>query len=780
MATPGSTRSRVTLDIIGIVQGVGFRPTIAVAATRRGISGFIRNQAGRVRLVIEGEGVEVDRFISDLPSELPPQARVDEVRILSREPLAREWTGAPFRILESTTPDAPRSSIPADLAICSDCRRDVLDARSRFYGYPFTTCTNCGPRYTVVTGTPYDRARTSLAPFPLCEECLADYSDPGNRRFHAQSIACPRCGPWLSLLDEAGREIPGRPLIHARRALAEGRILAIRGLGGFLLAVDASDAPAVERLRRRKLRPDKPFAVMARNMEVIERLCLVDDEARRILEGPKAPIVVLDQRQETGLAASLDRLSPGTRTLGVMMPATPLQLLLAEPLAEDDTPPFDLLVMTSGNRGGEPICVDNGEALERLRGIADLLLVHNREIRLRADDSLVGIVAGKPRTWRRARGWAPETIRLAAPLDRAVLALGADLKNTVALGSEREVAVSPHVGDLETADAIDALGDAIEALQSCHRCRPEAIAVDLHPDMHSSRLGRRYAAERGLPLVEVQHHHAHALAVMAEHGADEAMALVFDGTGLGSDGNIWGAELLSVGPEGFQRLASFKDVPLPGGDEAVRRPARQLVARWLDSGIVITPAWREHLGLDDAQLEALSTQCLRGLNAPRTHAAGRVFDSFSVLAGVAPRRATYEAHAAVLLEAAAMRSGGGAGIEVPFGIVERDGLLMVDWGPAFAEFADRPPDARLACLMARGFHRAMCDAALAMARGGLERCGLRRIALAGGVMMNRRFADQLTGGLKISGFEVLLPREIPPNDGGISLGQVVAAGGRSC
>ncbi len=782
MAHAGNHRlpanSRITVELTGTVQGVGFRPAIAVAAARRGISGSIRNRAGCVCLVIEAGAALAEAFLEDLPGILPRQARIDEARVVARESLPETWRPAPFRILESEAGDRPRISIPADLSMCEGCRAEVLDPGSRYFGYPFTTCTDCGPRYTVVDGVPYDRGRTALARFPLCDACLAEYRDPANRRFHAQSIACPECGPRLALLDSKGRPVPGEPLAAARAALAAGAIVAVRGLGGFLLVADAFDEGTLLRLRERKRRPHKPFAVMARSLEAIERWCRLDGAAREVLAGPRAPVAILDVLADAGSRLPLALLSPGMDTLGVMLPTTPLNLLLAEPLPGDATGPFDMLVMTSGNRGGEPICIGNGEALERLSGIADFFLIHDREILLRNDDSLVRVMDGRARVWRRARGFAPDAIRLAAPLGRTVLALGAELKNAIALGFDDQVVLSPHIGDLETPEALEGLEVVLDRFPRFFQREPEVIAVDLHPDMQCSRIGRRFAADRGLEIVEVQHHHAHAMAVMAEHGVDESLALVFDGTGLGTDGRIWGAELLHVTRGGWRRLGTFADAPLPGGDAAVDHPVRQLVGRWVDAGVEVSAAWRERLAIDDEALEAWALQCRRGLNTPRSHAAGRVFDAFSVMIGACGSRVSYEGQAAVLLEVAAERSTAGRPPEVPFDVDERDDLFVIDWAPAFLGFAKRPPLEGTTPDWALGFHEAFRAAGLRMARFGRERTGISRIALGGGVMMNRIVTERLAHGLRELGFEVFLADSIPPNDGGIALGQVLAGRAR--
>jgi len=778
----GAEAIRLTLDVRGQVQGVGFRPTLARLATAAGLTGYVQNRSGTVRLVVEGPAAVVERFAAELPARLPRQARLEEVVEVSRDVVSSGDRFPGFAIAESAAAGELRISIPADLAVCEDCAREVFDPASRFFGYPFTTCTNCGPRYTVVEGMPYDRERTALKKFPLCSACRAEYEDPGNRRYHAESIACPVCGPRLALHDRDGRpRAEPDPLRAARRALREGLIVAVRGLGGFLLAVDPFQTAAVARLRERKRRPHKPFAVMARDLATAERYGRVSAATARLLGSPMAPIAILDARREACEAAGLplELLAPGTGTLGIMLPTTPLHRLLAEPLPGDPVGRFDLLVMTSGNRRGEPICLTNEEAFERLAGIADLFLCHDRDIALRNDDSLCLEIAGEPRVLRRARGYAPNAIRLRRPLARTVLALGAELKNTVALGFENQVVLSPHVGDLETPEAVDGLIEAARILPEYLGREPEAVAVDLHPDMRSTRHGRELAARRGLPLVAVQHHHAHAVACLAEHGIAEGLALVFDGTGLGTDGSIWGGELLRVGPEGFVRLGTFAGVPLPGGDAAVRRPARQAAARLLAAGRSPDDRLRRRLGLTEEELAVLAYQCRTGTNAPRTHAVGRAFDAFAALVGIAPREVTYEGQAAVWMEAAArsFAAGGGTAPSLPYRVVERDGLLVADLGPLFVEVAERPDAAERAGELAAGFHVAVVGAAVEMVRRAAPAAGLSVVALSGGAMQNRILVEGLVAELRRMGYAELLHRLVPPGDGGVALGQAVVAGG---
>lgn len=773
---------RLTLDLRGVVQGVGFRPTLARIAVADHLAGYVQNRSGTVRLVVEGARAEIERFVARLPERLPRQARLDEVVEISRAvvPPGEELCG--FEIAESAASGSMRISIPADLAMCEDCAREVLDPGSRFFGYPFTTCTSCGPRYTVVEGMPYDRERTALRAFPLCPACRAEYGDPSNRRYHAESIACPACGPRLRLLDAGGAIVDAPdPLRIAREAIRDGRIVAVRGLGGFLLAVNPFDRAALARLRDLKRRPHKPFAVMALDLRAAARYCRVPEAMARLLESPIAPIAILDA--DPGACASaglpLDLLAPGTTTLGVMLPTSPLHLLLAEPLPGDPVARFELLVMTSGNRRGEPICITNAEAVERLSGIADLFLCHDREIALRNDDSLCAEISGEPRVLRRARGYAPAPIRLEAPLARTVLAMGAELKNAIALGFEDEVVLSPHVGDLETPEALDGLLEVVRVFPVYFAREPEVVAVDLHPDMRATRVGIETAARLGAPVVAVQHHHAHAAACMAEHGVPDALALVFDGTGLGTDGAIWGGELLHVTPAGFTRKGTFAGVPLPGGDAAVRRPARQAIARLLACGARLDGSLLERLGVSDLELEALRYQCGAGAAAPLTHAVGRAFDAFAALVDVAPAAVTYEGQAAVWLEAAArdFESGGGVAPDLPFDFLVDSETAIIDLAPLFAEVAELALPRARAGELAAGFHRAIAGAAVALARRGAAETGVSTVALSGGVMLNRIVVDRIVAGLRREGYMTLLHRAVPPGDGGIALGQAVVAGG---
>ena len=826
----GAARVSVSLVLRGVVQGVGMRPTLARLARAAGLGGSVQNRSGDVFLTLEGEGSSVETFLAELPRRLPPQAQLEALIRLATKPCAASSPG--FTILDSPT-SAKRSGqgtqtralvITPDLAPCPACHAELLDPDDRRHRYAFTTCTDCGPRYTVVEATPYDRARTTLIGFPLCSECAREYADPADRRYHAQSTACPACGPQLSALTAAGTPIAGDPLDLARACLTDGGMVALKGVGGFQLVASARSRSAIAALRRHKARPDQPVALMAASVDTVRRACRLDPETQRLLTDPSAPIVLLDRLADAD-GLPLELLAPDTSTLGVMLPASPLHVLLA-------AGPLDWLVVTSGNAPGAPICLDDAEALDAL-SFVDLVLTHDRPIAWRADDS---IVAPSGQVLRRARGFAPAAVRLHQPLSRTVLALGAGLKNTVALGtartpiqnapvalhtwlgtarpsgalrraqgtprprnqrvfalaSDREhplgrsalepgadgsvrvldrcpghVALSPHIGDLASPGAIDACTDLARALPRLLQADVDVVAVDLHPDLASTRIGEALARDLGVPLVRVQHHHAHAAACLAENHVDEGLALVFDGVGLGSDGTLWGGELLHVEPGSFTRLGTLAPAPLPGGDAAVRHPSRQLVGRLAATQQALD--WR---GVDPQAAAIWARQCERGVNAPVTHAAGRLFDSVAAALGLAPRTITYEGQAAIRLETAAHGWAGDVpALSLPVSVAS-DGLLVIDWAPVFG--ALRAGQAIPAGAWALAFHRALAHAAAEL----VQRAGHAElpVALSGGVFQNRLLTQLVCDALAAQGRRVVQHRVVPPNDGGIALGQAVIAG----
>lgn len=742
-------------SVRGTIQGVGFRPAVQRTATRFGLSGSVQNRSGSVRLVLKGRPENISSFLKSLPSELSFPAHIDELVRLSTVDICSDECSGEFVIVESESDQNYAVSFPPDLSVCDKCVTEIFDPEDRRCGYPFTTCTLCGPRYTVIEGMPYDRERTTLRHFPLCEECMAEYTDTQGRRFHAESTACPRCGPALS-----------RPIAEVRRVIAEGEIVAVRGIGGFLLAVDAFNEESILRLRQRKERPHKPLAVMARDISTVKKFCIVSKEAEDLLSSVEAPIVILDIHEDAAGDFPLHALSPDTRTLGVMLPYSPLHHLLFSPLESDPTPPFEMLVMTSGNRRSEPICITNEEAAERLGGIADSFLTHNREITLRADDSLVVLQGSIPQIWRRARGYAPRSLHLGSPVSCTTLAMGAEQKNAMALGSGSDIVLSPHIGDLETPEAIAGLEQAMRAFPEFLRKKPERVAVDLHPDMHSSILGRKFAEKAGIPCVTVQHHYAHGLACMAEHGLEESLALVFDGLGLGTDGTIWGAELLHCTRPGFTRLATFEGVPLPGGDAGVLDPRRQLFAR-----IPLSDKWKKELHITEEEADVWAAQISRSINCPVTHAAGRVFDAVSVLLGSAPERVTYDGQSAIRLEALAGRCSSSERPKLRAGGSEVNGMMVIEWGSIFRIMSEREDLKERAAGYALAFHEAVSDAAFRMIEYGMARTSVRNVCISGGVFMNRILMKLLSEGLTSAEIDYYIQSAVPPNDGGIAVGQ---------
>ncbi|MEI6056280.1 MAG: carbamoyltransferase HypF, partial [Lentisphaerota bacterium] len=763
-------------EIQGIVQGVGFRPAVYNLAANSSLGGSIKNSSGKVKLSLVGTEASIDAFIAELPRRIPVQARIDSITLLSSESCSEKSN---FMIFESDSDESYKVSIPADLAICEDCRREINDPSNRRYQYPFTTCVNCGPRYTVVNAMPYDRCRTTLSSFPLCDDCLKEYTNPSDRRFHAESIACPKCGPTLSLHDQDGIKMDvGDCLAEFKKLIRNGRIVAVRGIGGFLIAVDAKNIEAITLLRDKKQRPHKPFALMARDIQVIRKYCDVSDQEESLLKSPSAPVVIL-KRGNRPSDIFIDLISPDSDTIGFMLPYSPLHELLFD----ND---IDLLVMTSANKRGEPICISNDEAFERLKGIVDAYLCHDREINLRNDDSLSVMQHGKPQVWRRGRGFAPDAIYINHRASKTILAMGAELKNTIALAFDNEVVISPHIGDLETIEANESLTHLSKAIPEFYRKDIQIIARDLHPDMHSSIIGSRIAFEKGIPIIEVQHHHAHAVSCMAEHGFDEAIAVVFDGTGLGTDGNIWGAEVLYVNKDRFERMATFSPVRLPGGDAAVYQPIRQLIARYIDAGVEISKELCDCLGVTDEERKIWKMQCLKGLNSPFTHAAGRLFDSISVMLGICENSITYEGQGAIRLESEALRfrnTGKEPSGLIKYSMILKDSLLSIDWSETFRNFS---PDRLLKLYADKNylslrkqyayeFHHVLSYAVSDMVSHAVTKKHIKTVVLSGGVFMNRLLTSLVIDRLSKMGFDVFINEKVPSNDGGISFGQAVIA-----
>jgi hydrogenase maturation protein HypF len=761
------------IRVRGLVQGVGFRPHAWRLARDCGLAGEVRNDAEGVLVRIWGEASARQRFFARLRTEAPPLARIDTLEI---SPL----DAAPppgFRIAASH-PGAARTGVVPDAATCPACRADVCDPESRRHRYAFTNCTHCGPRLSIVRAIPYDRARTSMADFVMCPGCQAEYDDPGDRRFHAQPNACPACGPqlWLESTSRAGAD----PISAARWLLAAGEIVAIKGIGGFHLAVDATDAAAVQRLRARKHRFDKPFALMALAVEVIRRYCEVSEDEQALLESAAAPILILDASGPERVASGV---APGQRTLGFMLPYTPLHHHLLEGL---DRP----IVLTSGNRSEEPQVTDNEDARIRLSGIADHLLMHDRAIVNRLDDSVARIIDGAPRLLRRARGYAPAPLPLpngfaATP---PLLAMGGELKNTFCLVQDGSATLSQHIGDLEDAATFEDYRRNLELYRHLLDHVPEIVVVDRHPDYLSTKLGRELAAAAGLPVIVVQHHHAHIAACMAENDvplqAGPVLGVALDGLGYGADGTIWGGEFLLADYHGFARLGNFRPVPMPGGAQAIREPWRNAYAQ-IRAALGFDRFEREFGDLElcaDLQRRPLATleaMLTRGLNCPLASSCGRLFDAVAAALGIRRERATYEGQAAIELEAliddAALRA---AGHGYPFALTAEDGRTVLDSAPMWPALLHDLTQATARAVIAARFHCGLAQAIVELV-DALGHQRFDRVALSGGSFQNRVLFERVSAGLRARGFAVLSHRRVPAGDGGLALGQAAIAAARA-
>ncbi len=754
------------IHVSGVVQGVGFRPFIYTLALRYGLRGWVRNTSAGVEIEVEGTGEALDAFVAAIGREAPPLSRIETVtvEVIPANGYAR------FEIQHSQAVEGAYQPISPDVATCADCLAEVFDPTDRRYRYPFTNCTNCGPRFTIIQDIPYDRPQTTMAAFTMCPECQREYDDPLDRRFHAQPNACPVCGPRLELLRSPALDapvgwdgLPADPIAATRALLRAGYIVAIKGLGGFHLACDATNARAVQTLRTRKGRAAKPFAVMMPDLDAIRTVCEVSAEAASVLQGAERPIVLLPLRPGGPIAPDV---APGLRELGVMLPYTPLHHLLLE-----RAPDFPIaLVMTSGNYSEEPIATENEDALERLGPLADAFLLHNRAIHIRCDDSVVragqeGIVP-----LRRSRGYAPYPIPL--PFDAPpLLAAGAELKNTFCLARDRYAFMSQHIGDLSNYEALRSYEHSIAHLELLFRVQPEVIAHDLHPDY----LATRYALRRPERHLAVQHHHAHLTSCLAEHKIppdQPAIGVIFDGTGLGPDGAIWGGEVLIGGYGEYRRFAHLRYVPLPGGDAATLRPYRMALAHLWSAGL----PWDDDLppvrAASAQEKTILRQQLERRLNAPFTSSMGRLFDAVAALAGVL-QEVTYEAQAAIWLEVAADPDERAA---YPLVIQKAPAEgFEIDPAPLLAALLrDLRAGVAVPRLSAR-FHRGVAQMIREVCELARAETGVETVVLSGGVFQNSTLLRAARQGLEQDGFTVLTHRLVPPNDGGLALGQAAIA-----
>ena len=754
---PAARATGRKIRVSGVVQGVGFRPWVYRLAREEGISGRVRNDAEGVTIEAFGTPFALDRFLTRLNGE-PPRAAV--ITALKWRPLASD-APADFQIGASRPAPTRRASIPADIATCPQCLDEVFDPKNRRYRYPFTNCTNCGPRFTIVREVPYDRPATTMASFAMCPDCLREYESVVDRRFHAEPNACPRCGPRLSLLAADGAQLDTDDPIHAAaQALREGLVVAVKGLGGFHLACDATHAAAVSTLRERKRREQKPFAVMVRELRDAELIAYLNAEERRLLTSPERPIVLVRRRETAQLA---DEIAPHNPLVGVMLAYTPLHHLL---LAECARP----LVMTSGNLSEEPIAYRNDEARERLSGIADLFLVHDREIVTRCDDSVVREIAGRPVVMRRARGYVPRAIPVRRAFARPVLACGAQLKNTFCLGVGDEAYLGPHVGDLDNLETYASFEESVARMRRFLGVVPEVVAHDLHPDY----LSTRYAlARRDVIHVGVQHHHAHIASAMAEHGLDGAvLGVAYDGTGYGLDGTAWGGELMLAGYAGFERIATFRAIALAGGDRAIREVWRIALAALYDAFDGTPPLGEIPLfrGVRADSLETVSRMVRSRFNAPLARGVGRYFDAAAALV-LGMTVSGYEGQVAAMLNFAADAR---ESRRYSYEIASDANPWELDLRPALRELtADMICGAKPAIVAAR-FHNTLVNATATLLRAALARHGRLPIVLSGGCFQNDLLARGVLEALAPD-YDVHLHRRVPPGDGGLALGQAMIA-----
>jgi hydrogenase maturation protein HypF len=748
--------SALFLRVTGVVQGVGFRPFVYRLATRHSLSGWVRNVAGAVEIQVEGDFQELDAFQEELRTEAPVIARIDAVELAS----ALAGGAQDFQIIESEDAEGLRPVTP-DLAMCAECEAELFDPNDRRYRHPFITCTNCGPRYTIVRSLPYDRERTSMAVFRKCTLCDVEYRTPTDRRYHAETVACPECGPlvWLVRADGAALSHGDGAIHEAGAQLRSGRIVAIRGIGGFHLACDATDDAAVRRLRERKQRDAKPFAVMVRTISEARDLGAISLQEAQLLGSAERPVVLIERAADSPVASSV---SPGLDRTGVMIAYTPLHHLLLEDVGRP-------LVMTSGNLSDEPIAIDNDEALTRLRNIADLFLLHDREILSRVDDSVARVVDGAPVLLRRARGYAPLTLRLPVSSPRTLLAIGPHLKNTFTLVRGDAAHVSPHIGDLDSLESLDHFRAALERYEKLFRIAPEVAVRDLHPGYLSTRVAEELELER---IIAVQHHHAHIAAVAAEHGVTSpVVGLAFDGTGLGDDGNVWGAETLVADLNGYRRAAHLRYVPLPGGDLAAREPWRVALGY-----LSLEPAARDAFALAFGDIEPgrrsnAGRQIERRLVAPLASSMGRLFDAASAVLGLR-QRASYEGQAAMELESLA---GTQRAEPLMIPLSETDGSLVLDPVPLLAALGELRQQGVDVGHLAACFHESVVRASAAVAIIVADGAGISTVALGGGSFQNARLLSGVRAQLEAHGLRVLVPHQLGPNDGAISFGQAAVA-----
>ncbi|MGH3674739.1 MAG: carbamoyltransferase HypF [Mycobacterium sp.] len=762
-----TARRRLRVCVRGVVQGVGFRPFVYTTAAALGLSGSVRNDSSGAIVEVEGDAADLDDFLARLRDRPPPLAIVESIETQTIPVVG----GTGFTIADTSRSDGGRTLASPDVAMCADCAAEQRDPADRRYRHAFVNCTNCGPRFTIIASLPYDRASTTMAGFPMCADCEREYHDPGDRRFHAQPVCCPNCGPTLRYRTADG-SVAEDALRQARQLLRDGGVLAVKGIGGYHLACDAADEQAVAELRSRKRRGDKPFAVMVPNLATAHRIAVVDEQSARVLSGPQRPIVLVPRLAGAHVA---DSVAPHNPDLGVMVAYTPLHALLFGLPGDEPGPPA--LVMTSGNLGGEPICYTDDDALDRLSHLADGWLMHDRAILVPCDDSVVRVVDGGGAAnrdgvelpIRRSRGYAPLPVALPVSVP-PTLAVGADLKNTLAVAERKYAWLSQHIGDMDDLATLAAFGSAERHLEALTGVAPEILVADSHPGYRSTAWAERNAGRR--PVRLVQHHHAHIAAVMAEHGLDgsqRVLGFAFDGTGYGPDKAIWGGEVLLADYKGYQRLAHLKYVPLAGGDISVLRPYRMALSHLWAAGLPWDADLPPVRACPTEERRALQHQLDTGLGCAPTSSMGRLFDAVSALVDIR-QVVAYEAQAAIELEGLSRDADCGA-TGYSFGVDTGRFPAVIDPGPVLAAIVDDQRAATPAGVIGARFHRAVAELIVELA--AMEEPANQTVALSGGVFQNALLLRLVLDRLRAKGFQVITHRHVPPNDGGVALGQLL-------
>ncbi len=752
-------KERRKIEIRGIVQGVGFRPTVYRLAKEYDLKGSVFNDSKGVTLDIEGSSQNIGCFLEELKKNPPPLSDIEEIQ--TEELPVKEFDE--FKIIESEESEEKTTLVSPDIATCEDCKKELLDRQDRRYQYPFINCTNCGPRFTITEELPYDRKNTTMKKFEMCEKCRTEYENPEDRRFHAQPNACSKCGPHLELLDSKGKKLKGNPINRAIKLLKKGKIIAVKGLGGFHLACNARDKKAIKILRERKMRPYKPLALMAKDISVISEFVHISDKEKELTSSPRTPIVLLKKNEKNPLP---DNIAPNNNFLGFMLPYTPLHILLFEKL--------EVLVMTSGNKRDEPIAFDNQNAIKRLEGIADYFLIHNRDVWIQADDSIARIVDDEPLLLRRSRGYAPQPLRCPTRNEKKIIGFGAHKHNTFSISRDDEIFVSHYIGETDNIETIKAFERGIEHFINFFDIPPDLAVVDLHPEYQATKFGKKWAFDNNKPLIEVQHHHAHIASCLVDNQLDEkVIGVAWDGTGYGEDGKIWGGEFLIADLEEYERKAHLQYIPLPGGDITVKEPWRMGAVylydifgnsfRRLDIDFVKT--------LDNKKWSFIKTMIEQRVNSPLTSSIGRLFDAVSSILGIRSS-INYQGQAAIELEMIAKED---EHEFYKFDIIKSINTYIIDPKKVIESIVEDIKKGTANEYISIKFHKGLAEMIVDVSNLLREGTGINKVCLSGGVFQNIVLRNEATKRLKEEKFKVYNHKKLPPNDGGISAGQVAIA-----